>query len=55
MQASGKPEDVWFVADLVLPLANATWPEELGGRFYPAERGNYTAHWMEVRPRMRLI
>ena len=35
--------------DMAVPLARSTWPDDLGGRYYPAQRGNNSALWWEVR------
>ena len=45
----GAHEGAMAVMDMAVPLAGGTWPDEFGGRYYPAQRGNNSALWWEVR------
>ena len=45
----GKHEDALAALDIEVPLARGEWPDDLGGRYYPAQRGNNSAMWWEVR------
>ena len=46
---TGAQEGPFVVFDMEVPLARGEWPDDLGGRYYPAQRGNNSAMWWEVR------
>ena len=45
-----KKHQIITVSGLRVPLAHG-WPEDLGGRYYPEQRGDYSTAFREVRAR----